>query len=125
MLDFLQALVRHLRLPLLVVWDRLPAHRSRLVQDYIASLRRLDFHGLSATLRAGIEPGRIHLGLLEAARVAECLSRGLLATDRSCATNATSHAPSSAFDHRLLAASFFVARMTLYYAGLNSSVTQH
>ena len=34
----LQALVRHLRLPLLVVWDRLPAHRSRLVQDYIASL---------------------------------------------------------------------------------------
>jgi transposase len=38
-LDFLQALVRHLRLPLLVVWDRLPAHRSRLVQDYIASLQ--------------------------------------------------------------------------------------
>ena len=37
-LDFLQALVRHLRLPLLVVWDRLPAHRSRLVQDYIADL---------------------------------------------------------------------------------------
>jgi transposase len=36
--DFLQALVRHLRLPLLVVWDRLPAHRSHLVQDYIASL---------------------------------------------------------------------------------------
>jgi transposase len=38
-LEFLQALVRHLRLPLLVVWDRLPAHRSRLVQDYIASLK--------------------------------------------------------------------------------------
>jgi len=38
-LEFLQALIRHLRLPLLVVWDRLPAHRSRLVQDYIASLK--------------------------------------------------------------------------------------
>ena len=37
--DFLAALVRHLRLPLLIVWDRLPAHRSRLVQDYIASLQ--------------------------------------------------------------------------------------
>lgn len=36
--DFLQALVRHLRRPLLLVWDRLPAHRSHLVQDYIASL---------------------------------------------------------------------------------------
>lgn len=38
-LDFLQALVRHLRLPLLLVWDRLPGHRSRLVQDYIAGLQ--------------------------------------------------------------------------------------
>jgi transposase len=38
-LEFLQALVRHLRLPLLVVWDRLPAHRSRLVQDYIGGLK--------------------------------------------------------------------------------------
>jgi transposase len=37
-LDFLKALVRHLPGPLLLVWDRLPAHRSRLVQDYIASL---------------------------------------------------------------------------------------
>ena len=36
--DFLEALVRHLDKPLLVVWDRLPGHRSRLVQDYIASL---------------------------------------------------------------------------------------
>jgi len=34
--DFLKALVRHLDKPLLVVWDRLPAHRSRLPQllDY-------------------------------------------------------------------------------------------
>ena len=38
-LDFLQALVRHLRGPLLLVWDRLPGHRSRLVQDYIAGLQ--------------------------------------------------------------------------------------
>jgi DDE superfamily endonuclease len=30
-LEFLQAL--------LVVWDRLPAHRSRLVQDYVGSLK--------------------------------------------------------------------------------------
>ncbi len=38
-LDFLQTLVRHLRGPLLLVWDRLPGHRSRLVQDYIAGLQ--------------------------------------------------------------------------------------
>src|SRR5580700_1301009 len=37
--DFLAALLRHLDQPLLIVWDRLPAHRSRLVQDFIAELQ--------------------------------------------------------------------------------------
>ena len=46
---------------------------------------------------------------------------GLLATERSRARNATSHAPPSATDHRLLEAIFFVARMTLYYAGVSKS----
>lgn len=36
--DFLEALRRHVHGPLLVVWDGLPAHRSRLVRDYLASL---------------------------------------------------------------------------------------
>ena len=36
--DFLRALVRHIPQPLLLVWDRLPAHRSRLVRDYVDSL---------------------------------------------------------------------------------------
>jgi len=76
-LDFLQALVRHLRLPLLVVWDRLPAHRSRLVQDYIADLEGWVHQGYLPPYAPGTEPGGIHLGLLEAARTAERLSQGL------------------------------------------------
>ena len=76
----------------------------------------LDFHCLSSTLRAGTEPRRVYLGLLEAARVAECLPQGLLATERNRATNSTSHAPPSATDHRLLEAIFFMARIALYYA---------
>jgi transposase len=36
--DFLKALVRHIESQLLVVWDGLPAHRSRLVRDYVAGL---------------------------------------------------------------------------------------
>ncbi len=36
--DFLGALVRHIRHPLTLVWDRLPAHRSAMVRDYITSL---------------------------------------------------------------------------------------
>lgn len=33
--EFLQALQRQLRRPLLVIWDGLPAHRSRVVRQYI------------------------------------------------------------------------------------------
>ena len=31
-IDFLKALVRHIDRPLLIVWDRLPAHRSRKIR---------------------------------------------------------------------------------------------
>lgn len=33
-IEFLRSLHRHLRGPVIVVWDGLPAHRSREVQDY-------------------------------------------------------------------------------------------
>ena len=35
-IDFLKALVQHVDRPLLIVWDRLPAHRGRLVREFIA-----------------------------------------------------------------------------------------
>ena len=79
--DFLAALLRHLHQPLLIVWDRLPAHRSRLGARLHRRIARLDFHRLSAALRAGTKPGRVHLGLLETTRVGECLPQGLLATE--------------------------------------------
>ena len=34
-IDFLQALVRQIDKPLLIVWDRWPAHRSRRVREFI------------------------------------------------------------------------------------------
>ncbi len=37
--EFLEALVRHIRGPLLIVWDRLAAHRSGLVRDYLVGLQ--------------------------------------------------------------------------------------
>ena len=36
--EFLQALTKQIRGKLLVIWDGLPAHRSRLVKDYVDSL---------------------------------------------------------------------------------------
>ena len=37
--EFLEHLRRHLPGKLLILWDRLPAHRSRLVQDWITAQR--------------------------------------------------------------------------------------
>jgi transposase len=34
--DFLKALLRHIRGPLTIVWDRLSAHKSKLTRQYIA-----------------------------------------------------------------------------------------
>ncbi len=34
-IDFLKALLRHIDRPLLIIWDRLPAHRSRLVREFV------------------------------------------------------------------------------------------
>jgi transposase len=76
----LKALVRHLDQPLLVVWDLLPAHRSRLVQDYLASLQ-----GWIAT--AYLPPYAPELNPVEyiwgywKQHDTECLSPGLLAAE--------------------------------------------
>jgi transposase len=40
-IDFLARLLRHIQSPLLIVWDRLPAHRSRLVGEFIDTLEGL------------------------------------------------------------------------------------
>lgn len=37
--DFLKALKAHLKRPLLVIWDGLRAHRSRLVREYLDTLK--------------------------------------------------------------------------------------
>jgi transposase len=36
-IDFLTHLLRHLRRPLLVIWDGLPGHRSRAVREFVAA----------------------------------------------------------------------------------------
>lgn len=37
-LDFVRHLNKQIERPILLIWDRLPAHRSRLVQDYLKVL---------------------------------------------------------------------------------------
>jgi hypothetical protein len=79
---------------------------------------RVAYTGVSGALRAGTQSGRIHLGLLEATRIAQRSPERLLATEPCRPPHPWSHAPPTALDHRLLDAGFSMARMTLYYARL-------
>lgn len=40
-ISFLQGLARHIRNPIIVVWDRLPAHRAQAVSRYLLRRGRL------------------------------------------------------------------------------------
>jgi transposase len=51
-IDFLRSLRRHLREPVLLVWDRLGAHRARLTREWIARQR----HWLTVEWLPGYAP---------------------------------------------------------------------
>lgn len=61
--------MRHIGRPFILVWDRLPVHRSGPMRDYLDSLQ-----GRIQVECARLESSRIYLGLLEAARAAQRLS---------------------------------------------------
>jgi hypothetical protein len=62
---FLAYLLRYLGSSLLVVWDRLPAHCSRLVAEFLDSLGGNDRRRVPAALRAGAQSGGVLVGSLE------------------------------------------------------------
>src|SRR6516162_4031472 len=76
--------------------------------------------GVPPRLCAGTEPGRIHLGLLEAACSAQCLPEGLLEPGRDSKANTEENAATAPAHYCLLAAGQIVFLMSLYYAKTNS-----
>lgn len=66
-IEFLTHLKRHLPGKILMVWDRLPAHRSRAVAGLDRGSTRLGSRRVPAGVCAGAKPGGIPVGLLEAA----------------------------------------------------------
>src|SRR5208283_3271090 len=93
-----------------------------------AGLPRWPARSRSRRVPAGLcsrtESRRIHLGVLGTARTAERVPEGLLATGSSCPPDPPQDAAPSAARSGLLEAGFFVARVTLYYAGVNSYAMQ-
>ncbi len=60
--EFLEHLLRHVPGKLLVIWDGLPGHRSRLVKEFVAAQARTIGTGTLTGVRAGTESGRVSLG---------------------------------------------------------------
>ena len=120
--DFLQTLVRHLPGPLLLLWDRLPGHRSRLSTDYIASLQGWIHQEYLPSYAQKMNPVEFIWAHWEQVRATQRLPQRLLPAQSSGAADSATHAPPPAIDHRLLATGFFVVRMTLYYARFNSTL---
>ena len=71
--DFLAHLAQQLAGPLLIVWDRLPAHRSRLVAEFVEFLAGQIVLEYLPAYAPRAQPGRISLGPLEASPTAQCL----------------------------------------------------
>ena len=65
-IEFLTHLLRHIPGKLLIIWDGLPAHRSRAVWDFVRQQRGRVWFRISSRLCPGTESDRIHLGPSEA-----------------------------------------------------------
>ena len=71
--EFLQALARAIPHKLLLIWDNLPAHRSRMVRDFVDSLEN-HIHLEFLPAYASAQSGRVPLGMDEEACPRQLLS---------------------------------------------------
>ena len=118
-IDFLKALVRHIDGPLMIVWDRLPAHRSRMVREFI---ELSEGHIVTEYLPAyapELNPVEYIWAYWKQHELPNVCPKGLLGTRRTCPQNAAAHAPQTALDYRFLETVFSLSRLTGYYARLN------
>jgi len=105
--------------PLLIGWDRLPGHRSRLVQTTLL-VCRADFHCLSSTLAPELNPVE-YIWVYWSSTSYQCLPKDYWQLSEAARRTLRRIAP-SATDHRLLEAIFFMARIALYYARFSKFV---
>jgi len=92
---FLGYLIQRISSPLLIVWDRLPAHRSRLVGEFLDQLQGWIVTEYLPPYAPELNPVE-YLGALEAARTAQRLSAAPVAIERSCPANPAAPAPTPA-----------------------------
>ena len=117
--EFLQALTKQIRGKLLVIWDGLPAHRSRVVKDYVESLAgHLVLERLPA-YAPELNPVEYILGLHEATRVGESVPGHDRRSTDLCTQPPQVDATPTATHHRVLAAGRIANLMSRIYVKLN------
>jgi transposase len=120
---FLQHLVRHIPGKLLIVWDGLPAHRSKIVTEYVRSLnRRIHVERLPA-YAPELNPVEYIWAYLKHHGTSQRLSERSVATRSWGGTVSETNAQTKTSDQGLLAAGFFVGLTPLYYAKINKPIT--
>jgi hypothetical protein len=96
--EFLKHLMRHIPGPMILIWDRLSAHKSRMAQNFIAEQHGRIHPEYVPVSGVGLKSGGIPVGSLEAARTAQRLSKGLVGLERTSPPNFTENAPTPPAD---------------------------
>lgn len=104
--EFLKALKAHLKRPLLVIWDGLKAHKSRLVRDYLDTLNGHIPDRLPSTLCARSQSGRIPVGMAQAARAGQLLPRRSERIAHHCTQQAQERSEATVDHRRVLDAGY-------------------
>ena len=99
-------MVHHIREPLLIVWDRLPAHRSRLVREFIELSEGHIATEYLPPYAPELNPVEYIWSYWKQHELPNVCPKGLLGTRPTRSQSTTPHAPQAAFDCRFLEAVF-------------------
>ena len=100
---FLQHLKRYLRRPVLVIWDRLSAHKSRMTQNWIAAQKDWIHTEYLPAYAPELNPVEYLWGYWKQHELPNVCPR-LVGAGRSSATGVEAHAAPPAHSHGMLAA---------------------
>jgi len=118
-IEFLGHLKRHLRGPLLVIWDRLPAHRSRATQEWVREQGGWIHTEYLPAYAPELNPVEYLWGYWKQHELPNVCPKDWWELHERSASHSASHPPSPP-DHRgLLGAVQTPLRSALYYVILN------
>ena len=106
-IEFLVHLKRYLRQPLLVIWDRLSAHKSRLTQQWIAEQKGWICTAYLPAYAPELNPVEYLWGYWKQHETTQRLPPRLLGVRRSSATDVETHPPSPTHPESVLEAILF------------------